>query len=457
MKLNMIDKFLMQREERVKYQQDLLLENKNKTLVTIKINYPGTEKSNYILDDIIKIITDEVITYYGLFVVFKRCYKTLEGSIVHLLFDLDYIKVKNIMIDIEQNHILGRCADLDVYTLKNNKVIAISRKDLNISPRKCFICDSNAKICSRSQNHSIEEIKLYFEKKYEEYLNHIKLRDKVSKKMSNRALKAMISEVSTYPCFGLVSPISSGSHKDMDYYTFLDSSFCIVPYLEKMSKYSYTYHDEKYIFNLIREIGKEAEDKMFMATNNVNTHKGMIFLLGIVIASTSKVIYNGGKFIDINTTIKNMTKDILDDFKQIDYKIKNNKKLTHGERLYIEYGFEGIRGQVKNGLDFIFNDVIYEYLESNLSKNDLYSHTLLRLMSIVDDSTIVYRHGISVLDKVKKDSIYILDKGGMNSEEGRRLCFELENEYIKKGISPGASADLLAVVIFLSYAKKYIK
>ena len=46
-----------------------------------------------------------------------------------------------------------------------------------------------------------------------------------------------------------------------------------------------------------------------------------------------------------------MTRDILKDFENIDI----SKKLTHGEKLYLENGFTGIRGEIKNGLNIIFN------------------------------------------------------------------------------------------------------
>ena len=54
--MDFISAFLFDRDKRVAYQEDLLKKNKDKTLVTIRINYPGIEKSNYITDDIVNII-----------------------------------------------------------------------------------------------------------------------------------------------------------------------------------------------------------------------------------------------------------------------------------------------------------------------------------------------------------------------------------------------------------------
>ena len=445
MNIDLISEFLFDREKRVAHQEQLFKDNKDKTLVTVRINYPGIEKSNYITDDIVNIIYSEILTYYKKYIVYNDKYKNREGMICHLLFDLDFIMVKKLMIDIEENHILGRCLDIDVYKMKDDEVIGISRSDLFKNSRKCFICDLDAKVCSRAQTHSIEEIKTYFEDVYSKYKQQENKSDILAYNISQMALKAMISEVSTFPSFGLVSPVSTGSHKDMDYYTFLESSITITPYLKKMFKIGYSYQKPNYIFDAIREVGKICEESMFKATKNINTHKGMIFLMGITIASIGKAIYEKKNFKDINIIIKNMVEDILDDFKNLDKK----ENLTHGEKLYLEYGFTGVRGQVKDGLSILFDNIIYKYKDSKLKENDLYTQILIELMSIVEDSTIVYRHDINTLKKVQNDAKNILNLGGVYTKEGKKMCNELEKLYIKDNISPGGCADLLAVSILL--------
>lgn len=448
--MDLITEFLFDRDKRVAYQEHLLKENKDKTLVTIRINYPGIEKSNYITDNIVNTIYNEILTYYGKFIVFEDKYKNKEGIVAHFLFDLDFVNVKKEMINVEEEHILGRCLDIDVYTLKNDKVIGISRSDLFKKPRRCFICDLDAKICSRAQTHTIDEIKNYFEVVYKNFKDSQKKTDSLAYEVSQMALKAMISEVSTFPSFGLVSPISSGAHKDMDYYTFLNSAVAITPFLKKMFEVGYSYYSPEYIFDAIRDIGKECEEKMFEATNNINTHKGMIFLMGISMAAIGKALYENKEFYQIQDIIKSMVKNILDDFKELHKK----EKLTHGERLYLEYGFTGIRGQVQDGLSVLFDNIIDNYINSDLKENDLYTQILIELMARVEDSTVVYRHDISTLRKVQSDAKDLLNMGGIFTEEGRQKCHHLEDLYIKENISPGGCADLLAISILLIDVKK---
>ena len=452
-----INEFLNHREKRVFHQEKLLRDmDGGITLATVRVNYPGIEKSNYITDNIAKIICEDIYLFYNKNIIYKEVYKNKEGIIGHFIFDINHIEVKKKLIYMEENHILGRCVDLDVYYMNDSDEMmpalnGVSRSDIGLKPRKCFLCEEEARICSRSQKHSIEDIKEYFTRKYEEYIGYIEKRNKLTYEISQLALKAMITEVSTMPSFGLVSPITQGSHKDMDYYTFLDSSFVIAPFLKEMISTGYSYESPKNIFKAIRVIGIKCEEEMFKVTKRVNTHKGMIFLIGVVAAAIGKALYGKLTFEKIEIILKDMCENLLDDFKDLDKK----KELTHGEKLYLKYGFTGIRGEAKEGFSNIFQEILPEYDNSKLKGNNLYSQILLKLMSKVEDSTIVHRQNIEKLHEVQRHANEILNLGGFNTKEGTEAAYDFEKQCIGENISPGGSADLLALVIFLTESKKF--
>ena len=101
-------------------------------------------------------------------------------------------------------------------------------------------------------------------------------------------------EACTTPKPGLVDMNNSGSHSDMDIYTFIDSSSVLVSYFRKFSLAGIRYcNDEPYqLFEKIRYLGMLAEDEMLISTNNVNTHKGLIFSLGIICSALGYLFAN---------------------------------------------------------------------------------------------------------------------------------------------------------------------
>lgn len=268
------------------------------------------------------------------------------------------------------------------------------------------------------------------------------------------AQKAILYEVSSYPTPGLVSPVSNGCHTDMNFYTFIDSTMSLNKYFLKTCIVSLENCDYDVIFNKLRNIGIEAETDMLERTNGVNTHKGMIFIMIVTISATIINIKKHGKFINIRDEIKNLTKDLSKkDFDKLDEK----KKLTYGEKLFIKYNLKGIRGEVEEGLPIIFNVALKTFKESsNLNINDRLVQTLISIMAVNDDTTVLHRKDIDMLYYIKQCCKNILNIGGMNSTNGRLSIDELDKELSVHRISPGGSADLLALTMFLSDVEKII-
>ncbi|MGL4730391.1 MAG: triphosphoribosyl-dephospho-CoA synthase CitG [Clostridium sp.] len=273
-------------------------------------------------------------------------------------------------------------------------------------------------------------------------------------KLGSIASEAMISEASCFPSPGLVSPISNGSHNDMDYYTFIKSTCALNKYMILFANEGFTNKSPKEIFNAIRSVGIEAEKAMFNSTNGVNTHKGMIFLLGISVAATAKAIYDNSPFSSIKNIIKEMTKGIVEqELKNID----KTRNLTYGEKLYVEHGIEGIRGQVEKGLPLVFDyalDILKK--EDKLKFNDKLVHVLIAILVHLDDCNIIHRHSVEMLKLSNDKAREIMKLGGMKTEQGKEKILELEKYFIKNRISPGGSADLLAITLFFYLVEEKI-
>ena len=444
-----IREFLEEREKRVLYQRELI-KKWGTSIISMRANYPGEEKNEALPLNIVEIVRNEICDILKNKIVGIEKLNTLEGRSYIIGIDMPEMEIKKISIEVEENHLLGRCVDIDIFSSEGTP---ISRENLGYSKRKCYICGESAFVCGRSGKHSLIEIKENIRQRYEEYLVTQQRNENYSDGLADLALKSMILEVSTNPSFGLVSPMTKGAHDDMDFFMFIDSSFAIKPYLKEMAMCGFSSLPLKIIFQKIKNIGIETEKKMFEITKGVNTHKGMIFLLGIGISAVGKCLYEKKNNKEIKKIIIEMCSDILKDFEDINKK----EKITNGEKLYLEYGVTGVRGEVFNGLEIVFEKGLKELeklLLGGVNINSAMVQTLLYYMTFVEDTTILHRHKLKGLKAVQEETKEVYEIGGYLIKEGQTKIEELEKKYTKNRISPGGSADLLAITLFFYEVKQ---
>ncbi len=275
--------------------------------------------------------------------------------------------------------------------------------------------------------------------------------------VSEIAIKSMLLEVSATPKPGLVDRNNSGAHKDMDFYTFIESSMSQVYtfYNCTLEGLRFEGKDNKELLKIIRPIGIEGENKMFNATRGINTHKGLIFSLGII-ATAAGLQYKKTKkqMMDVED-ICYLVKDIAEGIVSRELEQLNNKdSLTYGEGLFKKYGIKGIRGEVESGFPTVRHHslpVFRELMKGEGNINDNLVQVLFHLMTVTEDINILGRHGIDELEYLKEKAKETLSLGGMFTDEGRKKILELDKEFIRRNISPGGSADLLAVTLMLYF------
>lgn len=71
-------------------------------------------------------------------------------------------------------------------------------------------------------------------------------------------------------------------------------------------------------------------------------------------------------------------------------------------------------------------------------------------MSVIQDTNVISRTNVDTLKNTQNIAKQFLQTGGAYSESGIKKLLELDSIFIKKNISHGGCADLLAVTIFLS-------
>ena len=273
-----------------------------------------------------------------------------------------------------------------------------------------------------------------------------------SEEIGTLALEAMLLEVSVTPKPGLVDRNNSGAHRDMGFFTFMKSAAGLRSSFEDFAEAGIVGGVKKFlpreIFPYIRKIGIEAEKRMFSATGGVNTHKGEIFSLGLLSACSGYLSGSGRevKAGDVMKTAAEMCRGICErDFAEV--KTKSPESLTKGERVYIEHGITGIRGEAEDGYPAVRNislPALKKYLDDGFSMNDAMAMTLIHIMAHAQDTNIISRHDILTAQEVMINA-----KKMISSNFGLDDIKRLDDDFISKWISPGGSGDLLAVTYFL--------
>ena len=282
------------------------------------------------------------------------------------------------------------------------------------------------------------------------------------------AEEAILTEALLTPKPGLVDAKDSGAHQDMDIFTFVRSAVSLRTGFQEMFLSGATSEvPENRLLDIIRPIGIRMEQEMFEATKGINTHKGIIFSMGLLLAAfgrkLSKDLYSGDSipvFTPQDTErifkiIMEITKGLVTkDFR--DLEIKEN--LTHGENLYLKYGFTGIRGEAEKGYP-VLRDQVLPYLRS-LYKQMTYEETLLEilflLMKHVEDSNIVTRGGMESLSYVRSSAERFLHDGGMGQQNAYGKIAHMNEMFIERNLSPGGAADLLSLAIFIGKLEKIL-
>lgn len=148
---------LQAREDR-RFKQADLLKDHGGSLISFTLNTPGTVKDNEMYREIHRLGMEAIINLlleHGIEIVHQEAIDKVTGSEGYILVDFDPIEVKKLLVKLEEGHFLGRLFDIDVFDRNHRQ---ISRTSLNLSPRKCLICNKPAKICIRERNHTYEEL-----------------------------------------------------------------------------------------------------------------------------------------------------------------------------------------------------------------------------------------------------------------------------------------------------------
>ncbi len=274
--------------------------------------------------------------------------------------------------------------------------------------------------------------------------------------LTQEAEAAMIAEVESGPKPGLVDRFNNGSHQDMDINMFRSSAAVLSQEFRRFMEISLRSDHDK-ILPLLRQPGMAAEARMYEATGGINTHKGLIFSLGLICACLVRLALKLSRpprwqdrfvlmeHIKLNTTglTGELTKDPTD-----------SGPITHGIAAYRTFGMKGVRQEAEEGYPAVFFCGLPKLREFKLrfkNKDLPLLMTLLELILVTGDTNLIKRGGLEGLDFMQTSARSILDQAGTITESELLAKFKLFDETaISRNLSPGGAADHLAICIFLN-------
>lgn len=279
-----------------------------------------------------------------------------------------------------------------------------------------------------------------------------------STRIGQLALWSLVREAVAAPKPGLVDRLGSGSHDDMDFMTFVDSALALGPAFTALGLQGYRHgqanpawaeldaESDPALLTQLREIGIEGEKLMFTATGGVNTHKGALFLVGLL-AAVAGGLLGAGKTPDadsIRLLGARMVRGLADR--------ELPEAGTNGGRAYARHGSRGVRGEAESALSSLDTGAL-ELLRKSMVRNRIDDaacvDALLLIMRTCDDTTVLHRGGPEALMRVRSGASSILAAGGCRTADGLRELQKFSRELEAARISPGGSADILAAGLFL--------
>lgn len=413
--------------ERRAYRQSELIRAFNLPVVSFTLNIAGPIKNSVLIEFGFELGLNAIVNELNGAVVEIEKIVEKTGCEALIVVNRSANEVKAQMMQLEEDSPIGRWYDIDVIDTNGDK---LSRPE----PRKCIICGENASVCARSRAHSVEILTRCTKKAFIGVMADY---------IGNLACSALYGEVHLTPKPGLVDELNSGANSDMDIATFERSIEAIRPFFSKMAAAALDEPSNgNLLMNRLQIIGMDAEKAMLEATGDVNTHRGAIYSVGLLISAFAVLIADNLEFkcLDFETALVNVAADLSK--KQM----ISETTVSNGAMVRKTYGVSGPREQAAEGFP-VARQVLSKYEEyRRMGHGNPWTAGLLLAMVLLDDNNCFKRGGLEGAAFVKRRAEELLELKEELSDE--KLMF-FDAQLNKKNISCGGAADTLAVAMLI--------
>jgi len=259
------------------------------------------------------------------------------------------------------------------------------------------------------------------------------------------ATLALHDELALSPKPGLVTLVDRGSHDDMDAHTFMRSLFSLRHYFGQIAEAGFDGAD----FVVLERLGIGAEARMLAATGGVNTHRGAIFMLGLLCASAGAVTREHGcveQPAQLRDALHRNWGDAL-------ARRSQRAPTLPGGIAARRHGLRSASEEAALAFPVLFETAVpalTSALGRGLTPQQARVDTLFHIMAVLDDSNLAHRGGLTGLRHAQRRARQFLDGGGAAGPDWVQKANTMAAEFVAQRLSPGGAADMLSAACWIT-------
>jgi len=266
--------------------------------------------------------------------------------------------------------------------------------------------------------------------------------EELAERLADTATQALIDEARLSPKPGLVDSRSSGAHQDLNLDLMVRSAHSLTPTFYALALHSWQRPADIALRQDIGRLGRAGEAQMMVETGGVNTHRGAIWAMGLLV---SAVAMQPESLLPQHIAQRAAKIAALPD-------AFSPKKFSKGSHAVQRYQVPGAREEAQGGFPHIIDCALPQLHRSRsrgASESEAQVDALLAVMTRLTDTCVLSRGGLPALHAMHQGAQAVLAAGGMHSVAGRQQLRRLERRMLSDNVSPGGAADLLAATLFL--------
>ncbi|MCX3310584.1 triphosphoribosyl-dephospho-CoA synthase [Pantoea vagans] len=263
-----------------------------------------------------------------------------------------------------------------------------------------------------------------------------------SSQLATMARDCLIDEARLSPKPGLVDSRGNGAHQDLTLALMERSAHSLMPAFLALARHSWLRPADIALRETVGRLGRDGEQQMMAATGGVNTHRGAIWALGLLVSAAA--MHGGAASADQLTRTAAALASLPDHAAP--------KLFSKGLKATHRYQVPGAREEAQQAFPHVMKLALPQLLTSRAvgaSESEARLDALMAIMTSLSDTCVLSRAGMTGLNAMQQGARAVLLAGGCRTAAGQVALSQLDRRMLALNASPGGAADLLAATLFI--------